>query len=297
MAEVMASSNGEKSNVSVATVAEAKEVLINNIFVRSEELIANIVLAMKDPVSGAYIWITLTKPFHSTLVTCSSRVANLGWGDVTVSLATVKEALFEYLLDLLNGKTAKDFFDAQKLKRDNGRQNLEKKRLARKRARAAKRERQRADEKHQTLVKSGLSVRSCLKCSKKFRSRKRAATHLEQCGKTKTPAPVPEKEGTASAAKRARRAKARKQKKQRRKEVEIKEFQGKLEELSSSSDKKQSNDAPVTVISGVKISCEDCEKPAQLYKLSFRTNDKFPKCKTCYPPFPSSEGVFWVSLD
>ena len=124
------------------------------------------------------------------------------------------------MLDLLNGKTAKDFFDAQKLKRDNGRQNMEKKRLARKRARAAKRERQRADEKHQTLVKSGLSVRSCPKCSKKFRSRKRATTHLEQCG-----------------------------------------------------------------------------KPAQLYKLSQYTSDKFPKCKACYPPFPSSEGTFWVPLD
>ena len=92
MAKVMVSSDGEKSNI---TVAEVKEVLIKNFFIRAEELIANIVLATKDPVSGAYMWVTLTKPFHSTLVTCSSRVASRGWGDIKVPLDTIKEALFE----------------------------------------------------------------------------------------------------------------------------------------------------------------------------------------------------------
>ena len=96
-----------------------------------------------------------------------------------MSLATIKEARFDYLIDLLNA----------------------------------------------ALVKRGLGVIPCPKCSKKVSAVKPRFLRLSL------------EKGTAS-------PKARKPKKQRRQKPKTK---GRLEEPSSSNGKKQPDDVPVTV--------------------------------------------------
>ncbi|KAF8258138.1 hypothetical protein EI94DRAFT_1708250 [Lactarius quietus] len=86
----------------------------------------------------------------------------------------VKRVMFVFLLELLNREGHLAFFELQKGGRKANNAQKEKRRLARKRSRAAKRERDR----EATKVASLLACKQiCVKCGRKFASRKTAKKH------------------------------------------------------------------------------------------------------------------------
>ena len=82
--------------------------------------------------------------------------------------------MFAYILELLDGDGDKAFFKLQKggCKANNAQK--EKRRLARKRSRAAKQEREREAAK---VAKQPPCERQCRACGRKFNSRKTASKH------------------------------------------------------------------------------------------------------------------------
>jgi hypothetical protein len=169
------------------------------LFVRASEVIARTVAATKDAESEI-IWLTLEREFHHLLVTTVFAICKRN-----ALLATnqeVKEALFDFLLGVVNGRPQSD---AKKIEARSNRANRERKRLSRKRARAAKREREREEPKIDAAIRRSEATRTCEECSVRFTSRKRYSKH--KC------VPVPGKEepqkSQTSEAKRARRVRAR----------------------------------------------------------------------------------------
>jgi len=295
-----ANSNGGVEDVVVKARCEVREMLDRSLFVRASDLLANITAASKDKC-GKIFWITLEKEYHSTLVkTVSALSRKLG---LTYPIGLLKEALFDFLLPILNGEPQADFFNCNKVESKANRANRERKRLARKRTRAAARERKRECDK--LKIKSDKAgnpsgqTRTCKTCSTKFTSRKRLSKH--KCPGKREKAETEKKEVTtvASDAKRARRARARKAKKVRSTASKVVALETEVtstkvpEEVIAA--KKLDKDPPVTEGSGSvelakdekpgdkskdPVECEDCDQPAVGY-WGFNERNAYPKCRTC----------------
>ncbi|KAF8257406.1 hypothetical protein EI94DRAFT_1758505 [Lactarius quietus] len=104
-------------------------------FLSRANLLANAISAQKAE-DGNISWVEFTPQYHSHLVKCAVAL-------VPHPVLTVKKVMFVYILELLNGKGNLAFFDLQAGGRKANNAQKEKGRLARKRSRAAKQERDR----------------------------------------------------------------------------------------------------------------------------------------------------------
>ena len=85
----------------------AAALLESNLFVRASELLDRVTIAAKD-TNGRIKWITLDPSYHSVLV--RTAIATVKANSPKHSVASIKEALFTILLDILNGKQQQAFF-------------------------------------------------------------------------------------------------------------------------------------------------------------------------------------------
>jgi predicted RNA-binding Zn-ribbon protein involved in translation (DUF1610 family) len=141
-------------------------------FLSRANLLANAISAQKAE-DGNISWVEFTPQFHSHLVKCAVAL-------VPHPVHKVKQVMFGYILELLNGEGHMAFFELQKGGRKANNAQKEKRRLARKRSRAAKREREREAAK---VAKQPPRERQCVACGRKFNSRKTASKH--KCPKSK----------------------------------------------------------------------------------------------------------------
>ncbi|KAH9014624.1 hypothetical protein EDB85DRAFT_2157292 [Lactarius pseudohatsudake] len=141
-------------------------------FLSRPNLLANTISAQKAE-GGNISWVEFSPPYHSHLV--KSAVAL-----VPHPVHAVKKVMFVYILELLNGEGDLAFFNLHKGGRMANNAQKEKRRLARKRSRAAKRERDREAVK---AAKLPPRERRCEACGRKFESRKTAKKH--KCPVTK----------------------------------------------------------------------------------------------------------------
>jgi hypothetical protein len=115
---------------------------------------------------GKFSWVEFSPQFHSHLVKCAVVL-------VPRPIEKVKKVMFSYVLELLNEEGPQAFFALTKGQRRDSQAQKEKKRLARKRNRASRRERRKAAEE----AVEGLPQRKCEWCGRKFASRKTAKRH------------------------------------------------------------------------------------------------------------------------
>jgi hypothetical protein len=80
------------------------EILEANLFVNIDSLLANIVIATKSP-DGLIDWIELKPEFHGSLIKCTLRLVSRH--AETLKTASAKEALFPFLINLLNGRESR----------------------------------------------------------------------------------------------------------------------------------------------------------------------------------------------
>ena len=140
-------------------------------FLSRDHLLANAISDQKAE-DGKITWVEFTPSFHSHLVKCAIAL-------VPRPVPRVKRVMFVFVLELLNQEGHLTFFELQKggCKANNAQK--EKRCLARKRSRAAKRERDREAAKANKLPPC---ERECLTCGRKFQSRKTAKKH--KCSKS-----------------------------------------------------------------------------------------------------------------
>jgi hypothetical protein len=155
-------------------------------FLSRSHLLTNVISAQKAE-DGDFLWVEFSPQYHSHLVKCTVAL-------VPHPVPKVKKVMFVYILELLSGKGNQAFFNLQKGGRKANNAQKEKRRLARKRSCAAKREREREAAK---AAKLPPRERQCLACGRKFKSRKTSRKH--KCSKAKV-ARIQEKaaEGSAS---------------------------------------------------------------------------------------------------
>jgi hypothetical protein len=135
-------------------------------FLSWTNLLANAISAQKAKV-GNISWVEFTPPFHSHLVKCAVAL-------VPHPVHAVKQVMFVYILELLNGEGPSAFFELQKGGRKDNNAQEEKRHLARKQSRVAKRERVREAVKAAKLPDHEWQ---CVACRRKFESRKTARKH------------------------------------------------------------------------------------------------------------------------
>ena len=169
-----AAKGGATSRRSLPEVVDLSVFDVLNIFRRRwflsrANLLTNIISAQKAE-DGNISWVEFTPPFHSHLVKCA--VALVPHRACPVPM--VKRVMFVFILELLNQEGHLAFFELQKGGRKANNAQKEKRRLARKRSRAAKRERDREAAK---VAKLPPRERECLTCGRKFKSRKTAKKH------------------------------------------------------------------------------------------------------------------------
>ena len=169
-----AAKGGATSRRSLPEVVDLLAFDVLNIFRRRwflsrTNLLTNIISAQKAE-DGNISWVEFTPPFHSHLVKCA--VALVPHRACPVPM--VKRVMFVFILELLNQEGHLAFFELQKGGRKANNAQKEKWRLARKRSRAAKRERDREAAKAAQLPPC---ERECLTCGRKFQSRKTAKKH------------------------------------------------------------------------------------------------------------------------
>jgi hypothetical protein len=143
-----------------------------NLYLQAEKLRSMIIAATKDD-SGSLTWVEFEPNYHSHLLVLAHRAV-----EVTLTAPAerqLRKCLFIYVLDLLNGCSGEKFFELQTGARLQNRELREKKRLARKRSRAAKREREREAKALARVV--GDSPHTCGVCGRKFTSRKTLSRH------------------------------------------------------------------------------------------------------------------------
>ncbi|KAF8262960.1 hypothetical protein EI94DRAFT_1808033 [Lactarius quietus] len=135
-------------------------------FLSWEHLVKHIISAQKAE-DGTFSWVEFPPPFHSHLVKCAVVL-------VPHPVRTVKRVMFVFLLELLNREGHLAFFELQKGGRKANNAQKEKRRLAWKRSRAAKRE-----QDHEATKVASLPAREriCVKCGRKFALRKTAKKH------------------------------------------------------------------------------------------------------------------------
>ncbi|KAG0705287.1 hypothetical protein DFH29DRAFT_996871 [Suillus ampliporus] len=161
------------------SVFDMLNVLRRRLFVNVDELRKNILIATKDD-KGQIDWVTLSPAYHGTLVKTALVLVLRGVLNAPL-VPLVKRTLFVYILELLNEGKDTMFFALSKGATTHNRAQREKKRLARKRSRAAKREEQRIVKKGghvQVALKRGQeNVLTCPDCALDFRSRKQQKKH------------------------------------------------------------------------------------------------------------------------
>ena len=135
-------------------------------FLSRANLLANVISAQKAE-DGKISWVEFTPQFHSHLVKCAVTL-------VPRPVPRVKKVMFAFILELLNGEGHMAFFELQKGGRKANNAQKEKWRLAWKRSRAAKRERDREAAK---AAKLPPRERQCVACGRKFKSHKRTSKH------------------------------------------------------------------------------------------------------------------------
>ncbi|KAH6914960.1 hypothetical protein BKA70DRAFT_560664 [Coprinopsis sp. MPI-PUGE-AT-0042] len=268
----------------VPTEAEsALTALEKSLFVRASELLARVTVAAKDE-NGRICWVTLEPAYHSVLV--KTAVAAVKASGPSHCVASIKEALFTFLLAILNGRPQDKFLASKEVESKTNRANRERKRLARKRSRAAKRERDREakhlqnttrmTEEDRSRSKPSGSTRTCMLCEKKFASRKKLSRH--SCSTTQANEALPTKQpGIITDAKRARRARARKARREAVKAKKVAEQEAQA--ILSAAAKKLKLRTPVTDTSGKTITCENCDSPA--VGAVHHGNQRYEKCEDC----------------
>jgi hypothetical protein len=133
---------------------------IHNIFHRRwflsrDHLVANVISAQKAEDRKMF-WVEFAPQFHAHLVKCAVAL-------VPRPLNKVKKVMFGYILELLNGEGPQAFFDLTKGQRVATLALKEKRRLARKRNRTLRQERQKAA-KASADAASGNPQWSCKSC-------------------------------------------------------------------------------------------------------------------------------------
>jgi hypothetical protein len=122
-------------------------------FLSRDHLLTNVISAQKAE-DGNISWVEFTPQYHSHLVKCAVA-------PVPHPVAKVKKVMFVYILELLNREGHVAFFELQKGGRKASNAQKEKRRLARKWSRAAKRERDREAAK---VAKQPPRERQCVAC-------------------------------------------------------------------------------------------------------------------------------------
>ena len=172
-------------------------------FLSRDRLVREVDVAQKDD-RGNIAWVEFGKAFHSHLVKCAFALLP----PLThASERMARRATFVFILEVLNREADTSFFDVKRAAKLANRAAQEKKRLSRKRSRAAKRERSREEGLVKSKPtpaggtiakagsKSGVKL-ECIVCKKTFTSRKRAKRHtckeVEASGPTQPVATPPE---------------------------------------------------------------------------------------------------------
>jgi hypothetical protein len=100
------------SKMPSATHSESTTPFLNiietNLFVDADSLLANITAATKGP-DGLLDWIELKPKLHGSLVKCATRLVSRH--TTTFNIASAKEALFTFLINLLNGTSRTPFLE------------------------------------------------------------------------------------------------------------------------------------------------------------------------------------------
>ncbi|KAJ8580174.1 hypothetical protein M405DRAFT_869667 [Rhizopogon salebrosus TDB-379] len=99
----LSASFSEAPSPNKITAHPIMEILEANLFVNVDSLLTNIVMATKSP-DGLIDWIELKPEFHGSLVKCVLRLVSRH--AETLKTASAKEALFPFLINLLNGREA-----------------------------------------------------------------------------------------------------------------------------------------------------------------------------------------------
>jgi hypothetical protein len=165
---------GDKASRTLSKVIELSVFDILNIFRRrwflSRTALLTHVISAQKAEDGDISWVEFDPPFHSHLVKCAvALVPRLG-----CPVPMVKRVMFVFILELLNQEGHLAFFDLQKGGHKANNAQKEKRRLAWKWSRAAKREQEREATK---MAKLPPRERSCLGCGRKFNSQKTAKRH------------------------------------------------------------------------------------------------------------------------
>jgi hypothetical protein len=273
--------------------ADVQSMLNKCLFVRTSDLLSNVTSAAKT-VQGKFIWVTLDTKYHAVLV--KTVLAITKQSDLTFPTALIKDELFSYLLQILNGTPQSDFFKAQKIETLANRANQERKRLARKRSRAAARERKRECDKLKIPSdKKGVptgQTRSCKACLTKFTSRKRLSKHVctgkpVDAGQSGKELAVVGGGKKITEAKRLRRASARRNRRQKAKAAKVaaKEDEKSTEAVANNKPSGASSVTGESRVMGINTRgewwtiegnevCEDCENKAVAAKFG-----RYLKCK------------------
>jgi rubrerythrin len=126
------------------------------------------VLSTQKAEDGKFFWVEFTPQFHAHLIKCAVAL-------VPHPLHKVKQVMFMYLLELLNGEGPQSFFDLTKGQWLATQAQKEKQWLAQRRNHALRQEHQKVAEE----AKEGQQQWHCKSCGCKFTSYKAAKRH--QC--------------------------------------------------------------------------------------------------------------------
>ena len=168
-------------------------------FLQRDDLLTRVHTAVKATDSDVVERVTLEPSFHSELVKMAVRLVTTSGYLPRDQLVRVKKVLFTFLLEIINGSSGSSFFALQQGETKDNRASREIKRLARKRQRAAARERTRMEQIDATAAKIALSCRpavsarrqdrkKCNECGKRFSSRNKRRSHVCAAGEA-SPAP------------------------------------------------------------------------------------------------------------
>ena len=157
---------------------EILNILRSRLLLARTKLVEKIEIAQLDE-RGDVLWVEFAPQYHSHLVRCTMSLFP-SLAPSAVSMA--KRAMFVYILEVLNREEDDTFILLQRGKSQDNRAQREKSRLARKRARAAKRERGREAAKlivppAGAEVTKTLAGTKCTGCGRLFNSRKRYSKH------------------------------------------------------------------------------------------------------------------------
>ena len=108
-------------SIDAKQTAELKSQIMNilnsSLFINLETLLSNIVFAAKD-AEGRVAWVALEPEYRGKLVRAASSLMHLHGVGMRGQAALVENALFTFLLQILNGASQKDFFSRMKTMRD-----------------------------------------------------------------------------------------------------------------------------------------------------------------------------------